>query len=170
MAKQTQPEIFPLRADPMMPNNPRLPVLVYRGALSGTVLADRFEKAFERNGWGGLWRDGIYNYHHFHSTSHEALGIATGAVTVMLGGKSGITLRLKAGDLLVLPAGTGHCSLASAKNLVVVGAYPAGQEDYDICRSLKKCPGAKAHIEKVPLPEADPLYGRGGPLTKIWRK
>jgi uncharacterized protein YjlB len=90
--------------------NSTLPVLLYRAILlpqtanKAKIFRDRFRGA----GWKGLWTDTIYDYTHFHSNAHEVLGIAEGRVTLRLGGEEGSLLRLKAGDMLVLPAGIGH--------------------------------------------------------------
>jgi len=81
---------------------------------------------FERNGWGGAWRNGIYAHHHYHSTTHEVLGVASGSVRVRLGGDSGKTVVLRAGDVVVVPAGVAHKSEGESPDLVVVGAYPQG--------------------------------------------
>src|SRR5688572_4920007 len=98
-------EIFHLGPDPDIPNNPVLPVVIYRGALMDEKdAAAVFEQRFMENGWGGCWRNGIYNYHHFHSNAHEVLGIARGYVMVQLGGATGRICRLEAGDFVVLPA------------------------------------------------------------------
>ena len=60
-----------------MPNNPRLPLVVYRGALDiGPGATAACEMLFAGNGWSGGWRGGVYPYHHYHSTAHEALGIS----------------------------------------------------------------------------------------------
>jgi uncharacterized protein YjlB len=164
-------QIF-LAPGPGIPNNPRLPVLVYRAALGrqDRNKADRFEALFAAHGWGGSWRDGIYRFHHFHSNAHEALGIARGQVTLLLGGPGGRRLTLKAGDAAVLPAGTGHCRAAASPGLLVVGAYPKGQERYDICRSMAERPDAAARIAATALPAADPCTGAGGPLGVFWKK
>jgi uncharacterized protein YjlB len=169
MKKPAVRKIF-FKPDPDIPNNPRLPVLFYRGVLAGRAQnkADRFEALFEAHGWGGGWRDGIYDYHHFHSNAHEALGIARGHATIMLGGATGKRFALKAGDMVVLPAGTGHC-LVKGKELLVVGAYPKGQERYDICRSLAERGNAPRRIAATRLPDADPYAGQGGPLMDFWK-
>ncbi|MEO6396503.1 MAG: cupin domain-containing protein, partial [Devosia sp.] len=120
MAAVTAPEIVRLKRDAQMPNS-ALPVLVYRQPLSGDDLEKRIRKMFEANHWHGIWRNGIYDYHHFHSNAHEVLGIAHGTVEVKLGGDSGETLTLAAGDVVVLPAGTGHCRLSDGRGLVVMG-------------------------------------------------
>lgn len=154
-------------------NNPRLPVLVYRKVL-GQRIANKdkkFQHLFEENGWMGIWISGLYDYHHYHSTSHEVLGFAGGEAEVQLGGEGGKTLVLAAGDMIVLPAGTGHRKLSGSENLVVVGAYPAGQQDYDICRGSQEQPIAlEKIIAAVPLPKKDPFYGDMGPLLSLWQK
>lgn len=156
-----------------MPNNPALPVLVYRKVFTAQT-ADKhklFQQGFENNGWKGVWKNGLYDYHHFHSSSHEALGIAGGTAEILLGGEGGKAITLEAGDLVVLPAGTGHKRLAASENLVVIGAYPAGQENYDVCRSKgERVEDLVATIAAVPLPDTDPLYGEGGPLLEAWKR
>jgi uncharacterized protein YjlB len=85
--------------------------LVYRGAVSLPGNLDPaavMEDLFGENGWGDSWRNGIYDYVHYHSRIHEALGIARGQGKVRFGGNKGTTVQLKAGDVAILPAGTGH--------------------------------------------------------------
>ena len=111
-----------------VPNNPRLSLIVYRGVLqTGGKAAEACMALFHRNGWGGAWRNGIYTHHHYHSTAHEVLGIVAGSVRVRLGGESGKTMDLRAGDVVVIPAGVAHKSEEVSPDLVVVGAYPQGQ-------------------------------------------
>lgn len=166
------PKIIRLRPDSVMPNNRVLPVLIYRNILDDQVSdkAAKFERFFALNGWGRVWKNGIYDYHHFHSNAHEALGIARGRVEIQLGGDSGESAKLETGDLIVLPAGTGHKRVSSSENLVVIGAYPDGQDDYDTCRNLHDCPQATERIAAVPIPKTDPFYGERGPLLQIWGK
>ena len=128
-----------------------------------------FEELFEKNGWGGSWRNGIYDYVHYHPRIHEVLGIASGKARVRFGGAKGKTLRLKAGDVVILPAGTGHQALSASKDLLVVGAYPPQGKYEEHEGSMKEHGRAVAMIPKVPLPKNDPVYGRGGPLNKLWR-
>jgi uncharacterized protein YjlB len=147
--------------------NSRLPVLLYHDVDAAREAGD-CEQLFARNGWLGAWLDGIYSFHHFHSTAHEVLGIVAGSAAVVLGGPSGRRFDVRRGDVLVLPAGTGHCN-ASSDDLLVVGAYPNGMR-WDLRRGD---PAERveviANIEAVPLPEADPVHGPGGPLTETWR-
>lgn len=151
---------------------PTLPVLLYRGVLKtyARKKANQFEEHFHASGWRGVWRDTIYTYRHFHSNAHEALGIVRGSVKVELGADKGTTVRLKAGDLIVLPAGTVHRRLAGSKNLSVVGAYPKGQQAYNMCRDLDDCRKAQQKINRLALPKSDPFYGKDGPLMKIWSR
>jgi uncharacterized protein YjlB len=157
-------EEYRFEDDGSIPNS-RIPVLVYRGAHPlGADLADRLEAIFERNDWSRGWRDGIYDYHHFHSTAHEVLGIARGEARIRLGGEHGRTVAVKAGDVMVLPAGTGHRNEGSSS-----GAY-AGGRSWDICRGEPTQREQKLrNIRAVPLPTADPLHGAVGPLTQRWR-
>jgi len=150
------------------PNSP-LPVLLYRAALAGAD-AGACEARFAAADWVGAWRDGIYGFHHFHSTAHEVLGILAGSVAVMLGGPEGRRVQLRAGDAVVLPAGTGHCNLAADGELLVVGAYP-GATSWDLRRGdPAELDEVRANLQKVPLPAADPLHGADGPLPRLWRE
>jgi uncharacterized protein YjlB len=156
--------------DGRVSNNPWLPLLVYRGALeSGGDAAASCAALFGRNGWTGAWANGVYSHHHYHSSAHEVLGIAAGRVRVRLGGAAGKTMELRAGDVVVIPAGVAHKNEGASPDLLVVGAYPRGQRP-DMCS-----PGAAdytralARIAAVPLPAGDPLFGPSGPLLERWR-
>jgi uncharacterized protein YjlB len=151
-----------------VPNHPRLPVLVYVRAIpvQGSDLAERFEQVFTANGWPPQWRDGVYDYHHYHTEGHEVLGIAAGHARLMLGGPDGHVVQVSAGDALLLPAGTGHCNLDSSDDFLVVGAYPPGQRP-DICRQAPT-PAQLQRIEQLPFPERDPLQGQHGAVQRYW--
>jgi uncharacterized protein YjlB len=158
--------------DGSIPNNAALPLVLYRGGidLAGSPDPEELiEQTFAQNGWGGLWRNGIYRYAHYHSMVHEALGIARGGATVRFGGKSGCDIAIKAGDAVILPAGTGHQLVAIRGELVVIGAYPPAGT-YDLCRGSKaEHERALAAIANVPPPPTDPVFGPSGPLMKLWR-
>jgi uncharacterized protein YjlB len=148
--------------------NSLLPLLVYRAALSGADLAEVAERRFAANGWLGAWRDGIFTYHHFHSTSHEVLGIAAGRARVRCGGEAGETLELRAGDVVVIPAGVGHRLEWGSPELLVVGAYPEGRS-WDVRRGdPSELAEVMANLAAVPLPAADPVEGAGGALHGVW--
>jgi uncharacterized protein YjlB len=156
--------------DGAIPNNPTLPFLVYPGVLDlgGDDPAARCEALFGAHGWSGSWRNGIYPFPHYHSTAHEVLGICRGDAKVRFGGEAGIVLTVRPGDVVVIPAGVGHQNLGAGADLLVVGAYPAGQR-WDLCYgSLEERPEALHNIERVPLPATDPVYGERGPLVEQW--
>ena len=161
------PEPHNFNDDGGIPNS-SLPVLVYRDVPEARRAAD-CERLFAANRWLGAWRNGIYPFHHFHSTAHEVLGIVSGRAIVMLGGPSGREFEVSRGDVLVLPAGTGHCNLRSSDDLLVVGAYPDGMR-WDLRRGdPAEHDEAVANIEAVPPPRADPVEGASGSLTRLWR-
>lgn len=161
---------FLLQDDGSIPNNPNLPLLVYAGALAlpSNDPARPCEVIFESNQWGGGWRNGIYPFHHYHSTAHEVLAIAKGTAKVQFGGQEGPVIDVQPGDVVIIPAGVGHKNLGSSADLLVVGAYPSGQS-WDMCRgSADERPEALDNITNVPLPERDPVYGEEGPLVTHW--
>ena len=171
LVRARQPAALYFSDDGKTPNNPACPLLVYRDVVLFRTRFDRaaiFEELFAANGWKDSWRDGIYDFLHFHTRSHEVLGIARGSARVQFGGAKGKTLTVEAGDVIVLPAGTGHQRITSSDDLLVVGAYPAGGR-YDEPR-----PGdvdraeARTRIGRVPKPACDPVYGMDGPLGKLW--
>lgn len=172
LPKLAEPLALMFADDGSIPNNPRLPFLAYRSAidLSGTPDPEEvIEKTFAHNGWGEMWRNGIYPYVHYHSMIHEALGIARGRARVRFGGTNGEVLEIAGGDVVVLPAGTGHQCLWSTPELVVIGAYPKSGK-YDLCRGSKaEHTKALATIPQVPVPHSDPVHGKDGPLTALWR-
>jgi len=158
--------------DGSIPNNPRLPLVLYRRAIDLKGSADPetlIEAQFGRSGWGDMWRNGIYPYVHYHSGIHEAMGIARGRAKVRFGGEHGREIELTPGDVAVLPAGTGHQRLWASPDLVVIGAYPPNGR-YDLCRGSKsEHEKAVRAIASVPLPQSDPVYGESGPLLALWR-
>jgi len=160
-----------LKGDGSFPNNERLPLLVYQGALAlpQSNPAAIVEDLFESNGWSGSWRNGIYGFHHYHATAHEVLGIYSGSAQVQMGGENGMTLTVRRGDVVIIPAGVAHKNLGAGSNFRVVGAYPPGQRP-DMCYGKAgERPQADDHIAGVTLPRMDPVYGTGGPLEAHWK-
>jgi uncharacterized protein YjlB len=156
--------------DGQVPNNPSLPVIVYRAVLETSSRAvAACEALFARNGWSAAWVNGIYGHHHYHSTAHEVLGITAGSVRVRLGGEGGRTVELRAGDVVVIPAGVAHKNKGATPDLVVVGAYPGGKSPDMRRPAAQEHEGAIRNIKGVALPGCDPVYGKSGPLCRLWR-
>ena len=157
--------------DGRFPNNEKLPLVVYQNPVRLPQLnpAATFEEIFHAHGWGNSWRDGIYPYHHYHSTAHEVLGIARGKASVRLGGDNrGQTFKVRAGDVIIIPAGVAHKNLSSSSDFLVVGAYPLGQKwDMNYGNSGER-PQTERNIAQVPLPQTDPVYGEDGQLAENW--
>ncbi len=157
--------------DGLVPNNP-MPFLVYKSvvALGRGEPEAAIEKLFGANGWGAMWRNGVYDFLHYHATVHEVLGIACGSARVRFGGDKGKVLEISAGDVAILPAGTGHQCLSASDDFSVVGAYPPGPS-MDLQR-----PTPEAHVKAlktipmVALPKTDPVMGKDGPLVRLWKR
>ena len=171
--KRAAPITHKFSDDGSIPNNAALPLVLYRGGIDLAGSPDPepvIEKIFAGNGWGGLWRNGIYRYVHYHSMIHEAMAIARGRATVRFGGEHGREIKVGPGDVVILPAGTGHQLMTQTQELVVIGAYPPSGK-YDLCRGSKsEHKKALVSIPNVPPPAADPVFGASGPLLALWRR
>jgi len=156
--------------DGLVPNHPRWPLIIYRNVVTLDERNDPaavFEDLFAANGWGDSWRDGVYDYVHYHAQIHEVLGVARGEGRVRFGGGTGRIFTLKAGDVAILPAGTGHQRLSASDDFLVVGAYPPTGA-YDECMTLDDRLRAMKTIPKVLAPRKDPVYGTRGALSQLW--
>lgn len=164
-----EPVAIQLSRNGWMPNNERLPVLIYGGLLNRSAHdpATQLEQLFQRNGWPPQWRNGVYSFHHYHSSAHEVLGFAAGSAQLIIGGEGGHELPVRAGDVAILPAGTGHCKISATPDFLVIGAYPPGQQ-WDICRSAPDAE-ALARIASVSFPNSDPVTGAEGALPRRWK-
>jgi uncharacterized protein YjlB len=165
-----KPHSFIFADDGLVPNNP-MPFLVYKDAVD--VANGHPEKTIEglfgANGWGDMWRNGVYDYLHYHATVHEALGVARGHARVRFGGDSGKEFEMSAGDVVVLPAGTGHQCLSATGDFCVIGAYPPGPKMQVTRPTPENHRKALKTIPQVPLPKTDPVMGEDGPLTRLWK-
>jgi uncharacterized protein YjlB len=164
-----EPQTILLEDDGSIPNNERLPLLFYPEVLTGEERTPAgCRKLFQSNGWTGTWVNGIYDYHHYHSTAHEVLGVTGGEARVQFGGPEGEIVEVQAGDLVVIPAGVGHCNLGGSGDFRVVGGYAGGRRwDMNTGKPGER-PGVLENIREVPDPETDPVYGPDGSLLEAW--
>ena len=163
----TKPEQHSSRPRAMLPNS-RFPLLVYRSGIPGGGV-DAVQGRFRANGWLNNWRyPGIYTYPHFHSTTHECLGVAVGWMEVEVFGRGGTRVRVEAGDVIVVPAGVSHSMVGQSDDILMVGGYPDGrdwdniQEDY-ITEETRRA--AAKRIMMLPIPGRDPVTGA---LLREW--
>ena len=164
-----QPEQLHFEDDGIYPGSV-LPVLLYRAAITVDAQdrASVFERAFAQNDWRNSWRNGVYSFAHYHSTSHEVLGVYDGTAKLRLGGEHGLTVDVRAGDVILIPAGVAHHNIGTSVDFSVVGAYPDGR-DWDLLRGLPgERPDSDRTIAALPIPDCDPIYGVDGPLQQIW--
>ena len=171
LIRAKKPQTYRFKDDGIIPNHPRWPLVIYRGAVRLDEAFDPaalFEELFESNGWVDTWRNGIYDYVHYHSRIHEVLGIARGHGKVQFGGLNGRTISMNGGDVAILPAGTGHQCLGASDDFLVIGAYPPNGT-YDECTKSEDRKAALKTIPKVGRPRKDPVFGSDGPLLKLWR-
>jgi uncharacterized protein YjlB len=163
-------ETFVFESNGIVPNNPSLPLVIRRGALSPSEddPAKSFQATFARNGWTNAWLGTIHDYHHYHPNTHEVLGVVSGSAQIRFGGEDGELLSVKVGDVMIIPAGVAHALINGGDGFAVVGAYPGGS-DYE---TIRDDPGALAgsqqRISGVALPNADPVDGPDGALMKLW--
>jgi uncharacterized protein YjlB len=171
VSADVEPLTFVFKDDGLVPNNP-LPFLVYKAAIdvANAHPEKTIEGLFGANGWGEMWRNGVYDYLHYHATVHEALGIARGHARVRFGGDGGKVLEISAGDVAILPAGTGHQCLSASKDFCVVGAYPPGPKMHVTLPTPENHAKALKTIPAVQLPKTDPVLGEDGPLVRLWMR
>ena len=166
-----EPLTFVFEDDGLVPNNP-MPFLVYKGAVDveNGHPEKTIEGLFGANGWGDMWRNGVYDFPHYHATVHEALGIARGQARVRFGGDRGQEIEVRAGDVAILPAGTGHQCLSVSADFSVVGAYPPGAKMQVTRPTPENHAKALKTIPQVKLPKSDPVLGADGPLVRLWKR
>jgi len=165
-----KPEQYYVKDDGIFPNS-RLPILYYPQTLQLPKLFPSYavKKLFQENNWKNNWTQGIYTYHHYHSTTHEVLGVCKGETLLLLGGEEGITIFIQEGDVLVIPAGVAHINLGKENDVTCVGGYPDGR-DYDMnYGNADERLRVDQNIASLPLPETDPVFGKKGGLLEIWK-
>lgn len=153
--------------------NSKLPVLIYREALHLPTpkrkAVEVIQKLLHRNGWSNSWTNGIYDFHHYHSITHEVMAVASGDAQVILGGPKGKSITIEKGDVIILPAGAAHRCSKHSPDFQCIGAYPQGK-NYDInLGRAKELDKAMHHIKTLALPQKDPVYGKEGFLKTFWK-
>ena len=164
-------ELYNIKDNGIFPNNNNLPVIVYKRVLELPALfaSNAVRKLFKKNDWKNDWKSGVFECHHYHSITHEALGVCKGATTLLLGGDSGIKLQVEKGDVIIIPAGVAHKNLGKENQITCIGAYPGGS-DYDMNYGrLGERPKTDENITRVPLPAKDPVFGTKGGITLYWK-
>jgi len=151
------------------PNNGRLPLLIFKQVFgSSEVSPERFEQLFTAHFWPAAWRNGLYSFHHYHSSAHEVLGVYDGWVEACFGGPGGLLLMAEAGDVILIPAGVSHCNKNQSADFRVVGAYPKGQLwDMKYGKAGER-PAVDRVIREVNLPSTDPVLGTDGGIKTLW--
>jgi uncharacterized protein YjlB len=169
VAKYPEPLTVVFADDGLVPNNV-LPFVIYKHAVDvdNDHPEQTIENLFGANGWGDMWRNGIFDYLHYHATVHEALGIARGHARVRFGGDKGKEFDLAPGDVAILPAGTGHQCLEASDEFSVVGAYPPGAKMHVTRPTPENHARALKTIPEVRRPYSDPVTGVDGPLVSLW--
>lgn len=164
--------LFILKPNKNFPNN-QLPVLIYKNAVNlpreKGHAAETAQQLFRKNDWGNTWRNGIYDFHHYHSNTHECLCVVEGSVEIILGGPGGKKVEMEAGDVIIIPAGVGHKCLSASEDFLCVGGYPRGKEYNILHGKASELADALKHIQQVPLPDNDPVYSKEGFIRYYWK-
>lgn len=167
LANAAEPEPLLLLQNGWMPNNAKLPVLLYRQVFTAErEMTEKLESLIRRHGWRPEWRNGVYPFHHYHSTAHEVLAFSRGQARLILGGElpGGREVTVRAGDIALLPCGTGHCRVSASADFQVSGAYALGQS-WDLLREAPDS-AAATRMRRLPFPADDPI---GKSLGTYWR-
>ncbi len=165
---QLETEQYFFADDGAIPNS-YLPVVVYRSIYNTGDCSAWLEKCFSKNGWTNNWRDIVLTYHHFHSSTHEVLGVGKGEGNLIIGGADGKKLTVSAGDVIIIPAGVGHCSVGKNDSYEMVGGYPSGANWDLLTGTPEERLKALPKIKSLPVPATDPVFGNEGTLIKLWK-
>ncbi len=163
---QERVKTFLFKDDGKIPNNPDLPLIIYPQAFLDR-LAD-YEQVVHANNWTNSWKGGVFDYHHFHSNTHEVLVIDSGTATIQFGGEKGKEISVAAGDAVIIPAGVGHKKLQASPDFQVMGAYPDGKEHDLLTGKPEEREKALENIKNVSVPAKDPVFAESGPMQEIW--
>lgn len=163
--KETKILQLSIEDDGSIPNHWKLPLLIYKDVLDP---GDDAVEILNSNNWSGEWLGSVHPFHHYHSNTHEVLVAKTGNATLQLGGERGEQVDVGPGDVIILPAGYGHKMIGSDDDYQNYGAYPGGKT-FDMCYGEpEERPEKLDNIKHVPMPDADPIFGKKGPLFNYW--
>jgi len=158
-----------IKPDCYFPGNSRFPLLIYKNVSFLSGQCPQVTQAWlKQNSWGYSWFDGVYDYHHYHSNTHETLVIVSGECHIQIGGDNGKSYTVHEGDVVIVPAGVAHKSVSASSNFRCIGAYPFEVGcDMNYGRR-EEYPVAVEQIKKVGLPEKDPIFGKNGLIFDYW--
>jgi uncharacterized protein YjlB len=149
--------------------NSRLPLLFWKDRLPRTARGGTAACAlYRKNGWAGTWVYTVYPFWHFHTRGHEVLACVCGSARIGFGGDGGLLADVEVGDVCVVPAGIGHRRFSASGDFQMAGGYPPGQEGNIVRPGDVAVEAALREIEKLPLPEADPISGRADGVVSLW--
>ena len=165
-----EPLAFVFEDDGLVPNNP-MPFLVYKGAVTSTPRIRREpSKACSAPMAGAtcgatastIICTTIRPCMRRSASPADTRGCASAATAAR-------NLQISAGDVAILPAGTGHQCISASPDFSVVGAYPPGAKMQITRPTPENHAKALKTIPQVKLPQTDPVMGVDGPLVRLWR-
>jgi uncharacterized protein YjlB len=165
-------EHYYFKDDGVFPNS-HYPALVYRNVLKFPRLTpgSRYVRTlFNENGWESAWEEGVFTFDHYHSNTHEALGIIKGETRLRLGGDNGGEISVRKGDVVIIPAGVAHRNLGAERAIICIGAYPNGcTYDMQFGKSGER-PATDKNIRRVAFPGSDPVLGTSEGVINFWKE
>jgi uncharacterized protein YjlB len=148
------------------------PVMIYHKAFSASPnqLTAHLEEVGEVT---PQWVYSMYSQTHFHSTTHEVLGVVSGRARLCFGGEDNpnrFDTDVEKGDLIIVPAGVGHRLLddldTEEERFKMVGAYPK-QKQWDMCYGQSGEEDKVNGIKDLGWFHKDPLFGDDGPVLHV---
>ncbi|KAL4809370.1 RmlC-like cupin domain-containing protein [Aspergillus unguis] len=147
------------------------PLMIYHQAFNAS--SDDLSRHLDNIGEvSPSWVYTMYSQTHFHSTSHEVLGVVSGSARLCFGGEENpdrFEPTVAKGDLIIVPAGVGHRLLNEVRDapgpFEMVGAYPRGMS-WDMCYG-RQGEDSGRNIGNLDWFQQDPLYGKDGPAMRV---
>ena len=147
------------------------PLMIYKSAFPPNTSASEIESHLSSIGVvTPQWRFTMYSFDHFHSTSHEVLGIAAGKAKLSFGhlkNPKRVEEVVQKGDVIIMPAGVSHRILEDVDGgFSMVGCYPTGC-NWDMCYGKSGEEKKIDRIKDVAWFKRDPVYGDSGPTLEV---